>query len=115
MNEKYAEEILTSLFQHARLQFGDVIRAHWFYGHDTCPGCESEVDTFEQAGEKLLSINAFIHRERGVLIGYFLCSHCVGVIRAAARRGPLVKTPLHDSIESTLVNAYRDHLRCMDA
>ena len=115
MNEKYAEEILTSLFQQARIQFGNAVRSHWFYGHDACPGCGFEVDSFERDGETLVSINAFIHRERGVLIGYFLCSSCVREVQTAARRGPLQKSPVHDSIETTLVDAYHRHLGLLDA
>lgn len=115
LNEKYAEEILSNLFRDARMHFGNAIRSHWFYDRDDCPGCGSEVDALEKDGERLVSINAYIHRERGVLIGYFLCSRCLKDIQAMQQRGPLGRSPLHENIEATIVAAYRDYIGSLDA
>ena len=115
MDEKYAEEILTMLFEDARLHFGDAIRGHWFYGHPGCPGCGSDVDAFERDGESLLSINAFIHRKAGVLIGYFLCRLCYETVQTAVRKNPFRRSKVHAAIETSLVSAYDAYLQSLDA
>ncbi|HUF38714.1 MAG TPA: hypothetical protein VMN57_09335 [Anaerolineales bacterium] len=116
MDETYVKEMLTFLYRDARDRFGDAIRAHWFYEPEGCPGCGFEVDFLEEGdGKRLFSLNAFIYRERGVLIGYFLCGACLQQVRKALRRGPFRKSPIHTAIEETLVAAYRDHIRSMDA
>ena len=63
-------------------------------------------------GKEALSINAFMYRERGVLIAYLLCGQCGGDIIAQSKNGP---TSMHESIEKNLINAYLRHMNSFDA
>ncbi|MCB0062138.1 MAG: nucleotidyltransferase domain-containing protein, partial [Caldilineaceae bacterium] len=65
---------------------------------------------FDKKGQDALSLNAFIYRARGVLIGYFLCGQCAAKIHEAAAINPGKQIPLHTVIERNLVQAYRRHL-----
>lgn len=56
-------------------------------------------------GQRALSLNAFIYRERGILIGYTLCSRCAKQVLQATKQ-----TPLHTTIEANLIKAYLQHL-----
>ena len=56
-------------------------------------------------GEETLSLNAFIFREHGVLIGYLLCAKCGRKVINAKKY-----LPLHAKIEETLKKAYLRHL-----
>ena len=66
-------------------------------------------------GKDALAINAFIYRERGVLIGYFLCETCAKFIFKEAQKNPYKQTPLHTDIEQNLTAAYHKHLASLDA
>ncbi len=105
-----ADAMMEQLFQQARAQFGNAVKSFWFYDDDPCPGCGREVDTLKHKGQDALSLNAFIYRERGVLIGYVLCGRCAKQILKASERNPYKQIPLHDQIESNLVKAWRKHL-----
>ena len=109
------EAILEQMFLQARSQFGDAIQSYWFYDSDVCPGCGREIDTLKIKGRNALSINAFIYRERRVLIGYFLCSRCATEVFRAAKINPWQQTPLHATIEANLIKAYHLHLQSLDA
>jgi len=111
-----ADELLGLLFKQAKAQFGDAIKAFWFYDGDLCPACgQRPIDAMKYKGEDALSLNAFIYRERGVLIGYFLCATCAGQIFKSAQINPYQQTPLHAEIEQTLIAAYRNHLKKLNA
>ena len=66
-------------------------------------------------GKDALSLNVFIYRPRGVLIGYFLCQRCATHIFNEAQKNPYEQTPLHTDIEQNLIAAYHNHLASLDA
>jgi len=111
----YAEASLAQLFAQARAQFGDAVKGFWFYDGEPCPGCGFPVDVMKYKGKDALSLNAFIYRPRGVLIGYALCGLCAQQIFQGAERNPRVQTPLHAVIERNLITAYRKYLNSQDA
>ena len=113
--EEWAEAALAQFFLQAQAQFGDAVKAHWFYDGDFCPGCGGVIDTMEIDGGKALSINGFIYRERGVLIGYVLCSRCATKIFEASRRAPGRPTARHATIEANLRKAYDKYMASLDA
>ena len=115
MSDEYAKASLEAMFRQAQAQFGDAVKAHWFYSGETCPCCGEEVDAFRFKGKDALSLNAFIYRERGVLIGYILCGTCASKILNDAKKNPYKETALHASIEKNLVAAYKGYLRSLDA
>ena len=84
-------------------------------GSEICPGCDKEVDALKFKGKDALSLNAFIYRERGVLIGYLLCGHCAGKIMRNAQKNPYKETALHSKIEKNLTEAYKQYIRTLDA
>ncbi len=113
--EDYAHAALAQMFALAKAQFGSAVKGQWFYGDDGCPGCGGEVDAVKYKGEDTLSLNAFIYRPRGVLIGYLLCERCARQVMRAAQRIPPAKIPLHATIEQTLIQAYQRYLASLDA
>lgn len=115
MSNEYADELLAQMFRQAKAQFGRAVKSYWFNGDEACPGCGGQVDAVRLKGKDSLSLNAFIYRERGVLIGYLLCGRCAKKIFRAAKKNPYQQIPLHDTIEANLVQAYKKHLRSMDA
>jgi hypothetical protein len=111
-----ADEILKKLYLQARAQFGDAIQYHWFYDGDLCPACAGRsIDVLKYEGQDALSVNAFIYRARGVLIGYFLCAACARQIFQSAKVNPYHQTPLHAEIERNLIAAYHNHLKHLNA
>ncbi|MBU0510337.1 MAG: hypothetical protein KJ638_01375 [Chloroflexi bacterium] len=115
MNNQHPNDLMAQMFQQAKAQFGKAIKAYWFNDGDACPGCGSEIDNVNFKGEAAISLNAFIYRERGVLIGYFLCSRCVERVFRYAKQNPHQQTELHTTIEKNLIQAYQKHIRSMDA
>ena len=111
--DKYAEEVLITLFLQARAQFGDAIKSYWFHDSDNCPSCGYKVDIFKMKGKDSLSMNTFIYRQRGVLIGYFLCGRCAHKVFRDAKRNPGVQTSVHDAIERNLIAAYQKHMNSL--
>lgn len=97
---------LAQLFAQAQMQFGNAIKTYRFHDEEKCPGCGRKVDYMKVKGENALSLNAFIYRERGVLIGYLLCSRCAKQVFRDNKRNPGQETALHDKIEQNLVQAY---------
>jgi hypothetical protein len=92
------------------------MKSSWFYDRDLCPGCLARpVGAIKFKGKDALAINAFIYRQRGVLIGYFLCGSCAKYIFDEAQKNPYKQTPKHTDIERNLIFAYHDHLRSLDA
>jgi len=111
-----ADKVLNLLFTQAKAQFGDAVKSFWFYDGDLCPGCMARpIGVVKIKGKDALAINAFIYRERGVLIGYFLCETCAKFIFKEAEKNPYKQTPLHTDIERNLTAAYHKHLASLDA
>jgi hypothetical protein len=111
-----ADEILSLMPAQGKRQWGNAVKSFWFYDSDLCPGrMAPPVGTMKIKGEQGLPINAFIHRPRGVLIGYFLCGKCAGFIHSEAAKNPFKQTPLHADIEKNLIDAYNRHLMSLDA
>ena len=113
--EEYANELLEELYSQARAQFGSGVKSYWFYNGELCPGCGRKIDTMRIKGKKALSLNAFIYRERGVLIGYVLCSRCARRVFKISKQKPGKQTTLHTTIEKNLLKAYKNHMASMDA
>jgi hypothetical protein len=113
--QELVEELLTELFTRAKAQFGSAVKSYWFYDGDPCPGCGFPVDAMKYKGQDALSLNAFIYRPRGVLIGYLLCGLCAQQIFEMAQKNPYVQTPLHAVIEQNLIKAYQRYLASLDA
>lgn len=115
-NRAVIDEILGKLYAQAKAQFGNAVKSFWFYDGDLCPGCMARpIGVVKFKGKDALAINAFIYRERGVLIGYFLCETCAKFIFKEAQKNPYKQTPLHADIERNLTAAYHKHLASLDA
>ena len=100
-----AMQMLEMLFTQAKMQFGTAIKSRWFHDLDPCPGCGKKIGAMKWKGEDAMSLNAFIFRENGVLIGYLLCGKCGKKVINAKQ-----DLPLHAKIEETLKKAYLRHL-----
>ncbi|MGZ9224300.1 MAG: hypothetical protein ACXW4M_01965 [Anaerolineales bacterium] len=110
------DDTLGKLFAQAKAQFGNTIKSFWFYDSDLCPACtERPIGVVKFKGKDALAINAFVYRERGVLIGYFLCEICAKYIFKEAQKNPYRQTPIHTDIERNLITAYHKHLASLDA
>ncbi len=98
--------MMEMIFHKAQMQFGQAaIKGRWFHDGDGCPGCGGQINYFKLKKKNLLSINAFIFREHGVVIAYLLCGKCgQEVIKAKS------DTPLHGEIEKNLKQAFLKHL-----
>ncbi len=111
-----ADEMLGKLFAQAKAQFGDAIRSFWFYDGDLCPACnQRSIGTIRFKGKDALSLNAFIYRQRGVLIGYFLCETCARRIFQDAQKNPYKQTSVHAEIERSLISAYLSYIGKLNA
>ncbi len=110
-----AEAAVAKMFRLARAQFGDAVKSHWFYDSDTCPGCGRAIDAVQWEGKEAMSLNAFIHRKPGVLIGYMLCGRCGEQVMRAGQSPLKRETALHAKIESTLIEAYEGYMRSLPA
>ncbi len=111
-----ADKLLNKLYMQAKAQFGTAIKSFWFYDGDLCPACtQRPIGVVKYKGKDALAINAFIYRERGVLIGYFLCETCATHIFKEAQKNPYLQTPIHADIERNLIAAYHKHLASLDA
>lgn len=104
------EEALARMFAIAHARWGPLIASYWFYDEDVCAACGGPIETMRIKGREAISLNTFIYRRRRVLIGYFLCGRCAGVVFMAAQKRPNVQTPLHLAIEERLIQAYERHL-----
>jgi hypothetical protein len=113
--EEQVEALIAQMFSQAKRQFGNAVKSYWLYDRDPCPGCGFPVEVTEWKGNAALSLNAFIYRPQGVLIGYLLCGRCAHQIFRAAEKNPYVQTPLHSVIEQNLITAYQRHLASLDA
>lgn len=112
-----ADKILEMMYLQGKAQFGDAFKSFWLYDGDFCPGCLARpIDRIKFKGKKdALSINGFMYRPRGVLIGYFLCETCATYIFTEAEKNPYKQTPLHADIERHLADAYLRYLSSLNA
>lgn len=113
--DKQAEAALAEMYSRARRQFGSAVKGQWFYDGDFCPGCSKPITAMKVQGGEALSLNAFIYREYGMLIGYMLCGACAERIFRGAQRNPGKQSTLHTRIEERLSAAYLRYLRSLDA
>lgn len=110
------DNIMDKLFRQAKAQFGPAMKSFWFYDGDLCPACvQHPIGAVKFKGKDALSINAYVYRERGVLIGYFLCETCAKYIFAEAQKNPYHQTPIHADIEHNLIASYHKHLASLNA
>lgn len=115
-NKAVIDELLGKLYAQAKAQFGSAVKSFWFYDGALCPACAARpIGVVKFKGKDALAINAFIYRERGVLIGYFLCETCAKYIFKEAQKNPYRQTPKHAAIERNLTAAYHKHLASLDA
>jgi hypothetical protein len=112
MSKNEIFDLLDQLFRQAQMQFGSAVKSRWLHTEDGCPGCGRKIDGMKYKGKDALSLNAFIFREHGVLIGYLLCGKCARKIFRVAEKNPLNQgpTPLHIEIEKTLKQGFLKHL-----
>jgi hypothetical protein len=111
-----ADELLSKLYAQAKAQFGNAVKSFWFYDGDLCPDCLTHpIGVVKIKGQDALALNAFIYRERGVLIGYLLCETCAKYIFKEAQKNPYQQTQKHTDIEQNLIVAYHKHLASLDA
>ncbi len=69
-NSATAEGVLKMMYEQGKAQFGKAMKGFWLYDDDLCPAClQNPAGEVNFQGEKALSINGFMYRERGILIG----------------------------------------------
>ena len=105
MNDEITD-VIDMLFAQAQMRFGNLIRSHWVYDRDDCPGCGQKISTMKFKKKNALSLNTFIYRDHGVLIAYLLCGKCVKYIFDRSHEDPNTQTELHDKIEVSLKKGY---------
>jgi hypothetical protein len=106
-NKTAIDEILNTFYLQAKAQFGSAIQSFWLHDNNHCPACgQRSTGEVKYQGKDALSLNAFIYRERGGVIGYFLCGTCAKTILREARKNPYTQTPLHTTIEKNLIAAF---------
>lgn len=111
-----ADRLLRIMFEQGKAQFGNAVKSFWFYEDEFCPGCKvNPIGVVKFRGKDSVPINGFMFRERGVLIGYFLCGRCATYIHNEAKKNPFKETPLHDNIERNLIAGYHKHLNSLNA
>jgi len=103
-------DVLDALYQQAKIQYGSAVKGRWLYNGDGCPGCGKEITATKWKKKKAMSLNAFIYREHGVLIGYMLCGTCANHIFAESKTNPHGHLLIHDEIEKNLKSAFVKHL-----
>ena len=108
--------LLRVMFEQGKAQFGDAVKSFWFYDDEFCPGCVVRpIGVVKFKGKDSVAINGFMYRQRGVLIGYFLCGTCAAHIHSEAQKHPYTETPLHAEIEKNLIAGYHKHLLSLNA
>ncbi len=110
MSKNEIAEMMDQLFFQSQIRFGSAVKSRWFYDGDACPGCGKEVKAMKYKGKDALSLNAFIFREHGVLIGYLLCGKCAKYIFKQSEKDPHSQTDLHVEIEKNLKQAFVKNL-----
>ncbi|CAN5785195.1 hypothetical protein BH24ACI3_BH24ACI3_00510 [soil metagenome] len=110
MPKNHITEVLDLLYRQAQIQFGDAVKSRWFYDGDGCPGCGRDISPMKYKKKKAMSLNAFMYREKGVLIGYLLCGKCASLIHDTAAADQYTDLPVHAEIEENLKKAFVKHL-----
>jgi len=101
------DSALGALFNRMNAWPGRPIRSQWCCDSEVWPGCgKRPVGPFKHQGRDVVSVNAFLYREEGVLISYQLCGQCAAAVMKSARRHPQDPSPLHRTIEAHLISAY---------
>ena len=108
--DEYINAAMTQMFMQAHAAFGNAVKSFWFNDSNICPGCGRATGVVKYQGQDALSLNAFIHRKPGVLIGYFLCTRCMDKVMRAGKQKPPREIALHDTIEANLIAAYQQHM-----
>ena len=113
------ENFVDTYLKMMQAQFGDAVKAFWFYEGDRCPCC-GELNPIGEMTERdrRVSLNGFMYRARGVLIGYIMCMKCATAVMVACQEKEAQltgTTPLHQAIEQNLIRAYHRHLASLDA
>ena len=103
-------DILDQLYRQAQMQFGAAIKGKWLHDGDGCPGCGKDITATKWKKKKALSLNAFMYRDHGVMIGYLLCGTCAHQIHTEGQKGAYTRLPIHDEIEKNLKAAFVKHL-----
>ncbi len=103
-------DILDAMYRQAQMMYGGVVKGKWLYGGDSCPGCGKDITEMKWKKKKAVSLNTFIYRDHGVLIGYLLCGKCGHHIHSEAQKGGYTKLPIHDEIEKNLKADFVKHL-----
>ena len=106
MKKNEIETLLDQLFRQARMQLGTDVKGRWMHDGGDCPGCGNEITVTRYKKQDAVSLNAFLYREHGVLIGYMLCGKCANKIL----KSPYRKLAVHDEIEKNLKQAFVKHL-----
>lgn len=106
------KDFTASILDLLKARFGNAAKSFWVYEDDRCPCCMNPVDFMIYEGKKTLSINGFMYREKGVLIGYLMCGQCANAIMAHLR---YEKTDMHVTIEANLISAYKRYMASLDA
>ena len=110
---KSKENSIESIMRAMRAQYGEAAKSYWVYAEELCPCCQvNSIDNFFEKDVRLVSINAFMYREKSVLISYFLCGDCAKKIHALI---VYQRSPLHVAIETTLIKAYKQYLTTLQA
>jgi len=100
--KNYARELLDGLAALGRARFGDAVKEYWFHHADLCPACmKRSSGAMKHKGQNAVSLNGFMYRERGVLIGYMLCGPCARKVLRRSSEGEI-----HKRIERNLIAAY---------
>ncbi len=113
--QEYFDYQLSEMFKMARARFGSAVKGYWFCDDEACPGCRRPIDLVKYKGQDAISLNAFMHRKPGILIGYLLCRRCARQVFKAAEKNQMRKIPLHGTIEQTLIEVYERYVGSLPA
>jgi len=113
------DDIIETYLNMMKAQFGHAVKSFWFYDGDLCPCCATNpIDEMLYRGKRAVSLNGFMYRAKGVLIGYVLCGDCANAVMKKCRERQAQidgTTSLHQTIEQNLILAYNRHISSLDA
>lgn len=97
-----------------KAQFGNAAEKFWFYESDLCACCMIRpIDDMVYQGKRSVSLNGYMYRAKGVLIGYFLCGSCATSVMTIAQSGAKTSKK-HQAIEANLISAYEHYISSLD-
>ena len=106
------EAAMEKMLALCQAQYGDAIKTYWFYSESVCPCCgKRQTVVFKHENENAVSLNAFMYRERGVLIGYVLCGFCISELLKTSQKRQMI---MHENIEKNLIAAYQKYMSRMN-